>query len=195
MRIVQEGVVNTRPHFTLGRTGDRFRVTERREGDVWISILLHDGGFIEFPDFIATVDGLRNGLDHPDDTPRDVYLSPHRRNLVITKHMDSTTKIGNVYRRYHRSSARMIRVGGMRFDEACVRHYCGARRIPVHAVTGGGRDVFPMAWRGEDIGVFDIASSDYGFQHRSGARSVFFRVEFDFARGRILRARDVQPWR
>jgi len=46
MRIIEEGLVNTRPRFTLGQTRDKFRVVEKRRGDVWIEIALAAGGAI-----------------------------------------------------------------------------------------------------------------------------------------------------
>jgi len=161
---------------------------------VEIIVRLRNGELIQVPDFTADVDGGTIDLNPPEEMPRQVYVSPTHRFLFVEKHIDSTTNIGNVYR-WHGRSARMIRVGGMRFDEAAVRYYCERANIPFAAVTGGGRDIYLIDWPDDHHAVFDVATANWGYQIGPGKRSLFFRAYFDLRRERFVHAHPVLRFR
>jgi hypothetical protein len=195
LRIIQQGKLNVVGNFTAGKAAGSFTVYEKRIGDVWIEILVDNrSGPIWLRDFTSEVDGGFDDLSDAEDTPRTIFITPSGKHLVIGKHLDSTTNITNVYRLDHRT-AHPIRIGGARFDEACGRHYCDRRGIDMRTVTGAGRDCFLESWHGPSSAVFDISSSNGGYQRENGSHSIFFEVVFDFQRERFVHLSDVAPWR
>ncbi len=194
MRIFQEGDVNERGDFIVGKANGTFRVVERKENDVWIIISpAHGAGVIEIPDFTMTIEGRFIGLEYAENQPVNVYLSPKDEFIVVDKHLDSTMEVCNVYRR-RGNRAEMILVDNLRFDEACVRFYCKLKNIPLHQVNPGGRYCFLMGWQKPHTAIFDVASSGWGFSIRHPDRSIFFRVQFDFARGHFTHAAPIWPF-
>lgn len=194
MRLLQERLINQRAGSRIGAMRGIFQVVEKRDG-IWIAIYLKGNARpIVLPDFAAEVDGGVIGRESADQTPRNIYLSPDERHIVIDKHINSTTNVCNLYRRQC-DSATMIRPDGMRFDEACVQRYCQQKGTVLRSVTGGGRDCFLMGWRGSNIGLFDVASSHWGVRRGKDRRSIFFRAEFDLDRQRFLNLYDIPRWR
>ena len=86
-------------------------------------------------------------------------------------------------------------VVALRFDEACVRFYREHKNIPLRRVNPGGRYCSLMGWQNPHTAIFHVASSGWGFFVSHPDRSVFFRVQFDFARGHFTHAAPIWPFK
>ena len=192
---IDRGVINERLHFRLQpyNPRNRFEVYQRGKEDAVIVVSFANGARLSFPDFPVTIDGGENTLEEEEDQPRRLYLSPDGKRLLVEKHLDSTTNVGRAFV-IEGNAVRSDDRDGQRLDEACVRYYCKTHGVPLAKVTGGGRDIFPIAWKGAAVGVIEIGSSRSGYRGSKDS-SLFFQVEYDFSRRRFLGAHAIKPFR